>query len=96
MGMIFIIFNYCSPLSITIHLKEDEVKEFTERIKADQFPSRLSLVQYISTQPNIYPINKLRNLAIRNVQTDHFWLTDLDMWPSRIVYYSILLYRWII
>ena len=96
MGMIFIISHHYSPLSITIHLKEDEVKEFTERIKADQFPSRLSLVQYISTQPNIYPINKLRNLAIQNVQTDHFWLTDLDMWPSRIVYYSILLYRWII
>ena len=24
----------------------------------------------------------LRNLAIRNVRTSHFWLTDMDMWPS--------------
>ena len=31
MGMIFIIFNYCSPLSITIHLKEDEVMIFGDQ-----------------------------------------------------------------
>ena len=32
----------------------------------------------------MYPINTLRNLAIENVRTTHFWLTDMDMWPSRL------------
>lgn len=72
-----------SPFSITIFLKKGDVKEFNTRIEVDNFPSRLSIQQYISDQPDIYPINKLRNMAITNVRTDHLWLTDLDMWPSR-------------
>ena len=70
------------PLSITLCLKPEEVTEINKRLEADHFDSRLSIVQYVATNPNIYPINKLRNIAIRNVRTDHFWLTDLDMWPS--------------
>ena len=31
----------------------------------------------------IYPINRLRNLAIQNTLTTHFLVLDMDMWPSR-------------
>lgn len=30
-----------------------------------------------------FPINKLRNLCIRNIRTSHFLTLDLDMWPTR-------------
>ena len=32
----------------------------------------------------VYPINTLRNIAIRGVQTSHFFLSDMDFWPSSI------------
>lgn len=31
----------------------------------------------------IYPINRLRNLAIQSTLTTHFLVLDMDMWPSR-------------
>ena len=32
-------------------------------------------------QERIYPINRLRNLAIQNILTTHFLVLDMDMWP---------------
>mgnify|MGYP002463943313 FL=1 len=32
---------------------------------------------------SIYPLNRLRNIAIANVQTTHFVVFDMDMWPAR-------------
>ena len=34
------------------------------------------------TRQLIYPINRLRNLAIRRVETSHFIMLDMDAWPS--------------
>ena len=31
----------------------------------------------------IYPINRLRNIAIRNAVSSHFVVFDMDMWPAR-------------
>ena len=36
--------------------------------------------------PEAYPINKLRNLAISLVETTHYFLCDIDMWPSKELY----------
>lgn len=44
--------------------------------------SRIALNLYMQTDENLYPINLLRNIAIRNVKTSHFFMTDMDMWPS--------------
>ena len=82
--------RWTGPLSIALCLKPEEVEEINGRLKADHFDSRLSIVQYVATNPSVYPINKLRNLAISNVRTNHFWLTDLDMWPSDGLYKAIL------
>ena len=41
----------------------------------------------------IYPINRLRNIAIRNVVSSHFVVFDMDMWPSSFLYTSILIIR---
>lgn len=30
----------------------------------------------------IYPINRLRNLSIKRVETSHFIMLDMDAWPS--------------
>lgn len=31
---------------------------------------------------SVYPINRLRNIAIKDVATSHFILFDMDVWPS--------------
>lgn len=47
-----------------------------------QLEERVSIVLYLQKNASIYPINALRNLAIRNVKTTHFFMSDMDMWPS--------------
>ena len=47
-----------------------------------QLEERVSIVLYLQKNASIYPINALRNLAIRNVETTHFFMSDMDMWPS--------------
>ena len=33
-------------------------------------------------QEKVYALNRLRNIAIENVQTSHFIVFDMDMWPA--------------
>lgn len=37
----------------------------------------------------VYPLNRLRNIAIQNIQTTHFIVFDMDMWPSSTVIISL-------
>lgn len=43
---------------------------------------RVSIALYLQTDSSLYPINTLRNIAIKNVHTSHFFMSDMDMWPS--------------
>ena len=38
----------------------------------------------------IYPLNRLRNISIKRVQTTHFIVLDMDTWPSLSTYDEIL------
>ena len=33
-------------------------------------------------EESVYPINRLRNIAIQNAMTSHFVVFDMDMWPA--------------
>ena len=35
---------------------------------------------------DIYPLNRLRNIAIQNSLTSHFVVFDMDMWPASKTY----------
>jgi len=37
-----------------------------------------------------YPINKLRNMAIRAVRTTHYVVVDVDLWPSLGIMHAVL------
>lgn len=39
-------------------------------------------ISYVKDNSGHYPINRLRNVAINNTLTSHFWLTDIDIWPA--------------
>ena len=53
-----------------------------------QNPINLTMILYEPTDDDLdyydFPINKLRNLCIRNIRTSHFLTLDLDMWPTRL------------
>lgn len=57
-------------------------KDFRKAMQENTYPDRLHLTEYLAKDNTNYPINMLRNLAIDAVKTSHFWLADMDMWPS--------------
>lgn len=55
---------------------------FENYLNSYDLPKRFTVITYISQQETPYPINKLRNIAISFVHTSHFWVADMDLWPS--------------
>ena len=47
---------------------------------------------FLKTNETVYPYNKMRNIAINNIKTTHFFVCDMDFWPSGMKYiFSIML-----
>lgn len=69
-------------LSIAVFVTAREETTLRRIVENGNYESRLRITPLMAQNNKEYPINKLRNLAIRNVRTSHFWLTDMDMWPS--------------
>ena len=69
--------------------------EKNETLKMDQHKTILNAYplidyQFFETSDTYYPINKLRNIAIKSIKTTHFYVCDMDFWPSCIQYQSVL------
>lgn len=86
------------PLVFAFHMTEEERPVF-ERFIHSQDNSRLcakrvTLLAYISQPDSFFshnfPINILRNIAIRNTVTSHFLLLDMDILISANAYYNLL------
>ena len=43
---------------------------------------RIRIVPFRGSGRNDFPINRLRNLGIQHVQTSHYAVIDMDLWPS--------------
>ncbi|CAN0385190.1 unnamed protein product, partial [Ectocarpus sp. 13 AM-2016] len=39
--------------------------------------------------PVWYPVNRLRNVAVKAVKTSHFLMTDIDIWPDINAYSAL-------
>ena len=50
-------------------------------VESNEFSSRFQII-VMEDFSGHYPINKLRNAAINQVKTSHFFLTDIDLWPA--------------
>ena len=70
-----------SPISAAVLLPPDSDLESV--LDGRSFESHVHLLPMVSDASNAsYPINVLRNLAIRSVRTTHFVVLDVDLWPS--------------
>ncbi|CBK24048.2 uncharacterized protein [Blastocystis hominis] len=78
------------PMSIVYYFPKENESYFLS-LKAESNLRPNIIVDYvIQTDPFYFPINTLRNRAIDNVKTTHFWLTDMDVWPSFGSYDAIM------
>lgn len=77
------------PMSIVYYFPpENETYFLSLKASANLRPN--IIVDYvIQTDPLNFPINTLRNRAIDNVRTTHFWLTDMDVWPTCFLFAGV-------
>ncbi|CAN0510823.1 unnamed protein product, partial [Ectocarpus sp. 12 AP-2014] len=83
----FLCKRWPGPISIAI-LEEDKEAlpvELCNRMvisaTAAQSPEELD--------PVWYPVNRLRNVAVKAVKTSHFFMTDIDIWPDINAYSAL-------
>ena len=79
-----------SPISLVITLEPELIKNMSDYESILMPYSRITY-QFYETNDTYYPINALRNIAINNTKTTHFFVCDMDFWPS-CIYYCYLLY----
>ena len=76
--------------SITCFLQPEDVSEAISLIKQFSLPDRFRIILYVDKpkrdSPLVFPINKLRNIAMVNIVTSHFLILDMDMWPVRTLF----------
>lgn len=70
-------------MTIVISCSVSEQSQVLEYISSHFFPSRVTLILYTLSNTEEFPINKLRNIAIKSVTTSHFLILDMDLWPTR-------------
>ena len=72
---------------IVVNGKVEEEKAIIDYLREHYIPKRLTLLLYLVSpriqQYKTFPVNMLRNLAIRNVRTSHYMIMDMDMWQTR-------------
>ena len=70
-------------MSIIFYVLPTEVEEYRRLYKTSPIRPNMKISYLVQEDPLFYPVNKLRNMAISQVQTTHFYLSDMDVWPSR-------------
>lgn len=76
---------------MTVYLKSIQDEDVLNQYVHNRFfPKSVHVIQYFSSTPLEYPYNKLRNMSLRDIYTSHFWVMDMDMWPSDNLHLSLM------
>ena len=77
-----ILSRWNGPLVISVCIRsEDELSQLQSFLEEAEFPPHFVVIPYLDTSDH-YPINKLRNIAIEQVATSHYLMTDIDLFPA--------------
>ncbi|KAK8818484.1 hypothetical protein WA577_003787 [Blastocystis sp. JDR] len=76
-------------ISVALHLDDENSQSIRLFMNQHTLPQRFR-ISYVKDNSGHYPINRLRNVAINNTLTSHFWLTDIDIWPASDLYETLL------
>uniref|UniRef100_A0A7S0J5T3 Glycosyltransferase-like protein LARGE2 n=1 Tax=Calcidiscus leptoporus TaxID=127549 RepID=A0A7S0J5T3_9EUKA len=78
-------------ISIAVYVvTEKEIKLHRKRLAKIGRQPGSSIIEVRGRLSDGYPINALRNVALKAVRTSHFLLSDIDLWPSVDSYNEIL------
>lgn len=81
-------------MSLVFYGTDLEESQFLSYFQQRDYPDRLSVVLYLvrngTEAAHVFPINKLRNIGIRNTRSTHYIVFDMDAWPSSEVYSSLV------
>lgn len=83
----YIMGRWPGPISIACAIYPSETETFDSLIHSLSFPPRILIHPlYLKSANDSFPINRLRNFAMSKSISSHFWMTDIDMWPSNSLY----------
>ncbi|KAK8803642.1 hypothetical protein WA158_001336 [Blastocystis sp. Blastoise] len=85
----YLLKRWPSMFSVSIYVAQSSYDKLINELMANNYPERLQYEIIVGANYSSYPINMLRNKAIQHCKTSHFWLTDMDMWPSYNLYDSL-------
>ena len=92
-------FFQCRPIVLVIYATSTEEVHLVRYISTHFIPKRVTILFYLVSRylktSTVFPINRLRNLAIRNIRTTHFLILDMDLrlscsHYSRFSFFSIV------
>ena len=70
---------------IVISSPKKSVRSTIHLLSSIHLPKRVTTLVY-TVKHSVFPINLLRNLGIRNIQTSHYMVLDMDLMLSRNLY----------
>ena len=79
--------RWTGPFNLAVLLKSKE--DYLNIFLKNPLPSSLKVFRYVTISSE-NPFNRLRNIAIRHTTTSHYWVMDMDMWPSQDAYKTLM------
>ncbi|KAJ6667179.1 hypothetical protein lerEdw1_017157 [Lerista edwardsae] len=80
--------HWTGPISLALYMSDAEAQQFLRYAQASEVLSSRRNVGYhiVYKEGQFYPVNLLRNVALKNVQTPYVFLTDIDFLPMYGLY----------
>lgn len=82
------------PMSLTLYVSDPELEKSISFISNSDILQQRSNVAYhaVFKDGDFYPINTLRNVGLRQVQTPYVFLADIDFLPNKNLYEMLIKY----
>uniref|UniRef100_V5I9H3 Glycosyltransferase-like protein n=2 Tax=Anoplophora glabripennis TaxID=217634 RepID=V5I9H3_ANOGL len=80
------------PISLTLYVSDPELEKSISFISSSDILQQRSNVAYhaVFKDGDFYPINMLRNVGLRQVQTPYVFLADIDFLPNKNLYEMLI------
>ena len=77
--------KWSGPISAALALTSAEYATYSQSVRniiPFSIPSRLTIIPFELDARKAFPVNRLRNIAIKACKTSHFLYNDIDFMPS--------------
>lgn len=83
--------QWTGPMSIALYASDAEAQQFLRYSeRSDILKKRRNIgIHIVYKDGDLYPVNYLRNIALKQVQTSHVFLCDIDFLPVHTLYATL-------